>query len=64
MTDNGEEDTKLICVEQDFKLDNKSITEIIFLENYSKDRNKIDSIIKIKSFQKNLIKIKIILKIS
>lgn len=53
MTDNGEEDTKLICVEQDFKLDNKSISEIVFfLENYSKDRIKIDSIVKIKSFNK------------
>lgn len=53
MTDNGEEDTKLICVEQDFELDNKSITEIVFfLKNYSKDRIKIDSIIKIKSFNK------------
>ncbi len=53
MTDNGEEDTKLICVDQNFELDNKSITEIVFfLKNYSKDRIKIDSIIKIKSFNK------------
>ena len=53
MTDNGEEDTKLICVEQDFELDNKSITQIIFfLKNYSKDKIKIDSIVKIKNFKK------------
>jgi inorganic pyrophosphatase len=53
MTDNGVEDTKLICVEQDFELDNKSITEIVFfLKNYSKDRIKIDSIIEIKNFKK------------
>ena len=53
MTDNGVEDTKLICVEQDINLNHKLISEIIFfLENYSKDRIKIDSIIDIKNFKK------------
>jgi inorganic pyrophosphatase len=51
MTDNGEEDTKLICVEQSIELDSKSIAEIVFfLKNYSDDGIKIDSIVKVKSF--------------
>ena len=52
MTDNQEEDTKLICVEPNFELDSISIKNILFfLKNYSKDRIKIDSIIRIKSIE-------------